>query len=171
MAANKVLIKKPFVRYDNPAQDLSNPNVPVYRQRINNDGQFEVYIEKYTNVYDYIQQSLEDTKIEVIMQKYAAGNIDILNQVNGMYGDFSSLPKSLADAQNMIINAKDKFNELPLEIREKYDNNVFKFYQDMKDNKNFNDDIVNLFNDTFKSKMAKKVSLDTIDEKGVIEDE
>ena len=44
--------------------------------------------------------------------------------MKGTYTDITGAPKSLAEAQQMIIDLKQKFEELPKEIRQKFDYNV-----------------------------------------------
>ena len=44
--------------------------------------------------------------------------------MKGQYTDITGAPKSLAEAQQMIIDLKAKFDELPKDIKQKFDYNV-----------------------------------------------
>lgn len=82
-----------------------------------------------TNRYEKIQSHAEETSIEVILKK-ATLDPSVLNQRVGSYGDFTDMPKSLAEFQNMVIDLTNTFNSLPVDIRKQFDNSVDKFIHD-----------------------------------------
>lgn len=82
------------------------------------------------DIYEEIQSYLEETKIENILAKAAAGDLNALNQRTGLYIDVTDSPKSLAEAQNAILKLGNYFEALPAEIREKFDNSKEKFVQE-----------------------------------------
>lgn len=73
------------------------------------------------NVYEKIQESLEETKIENIIRRAVGGDPTAMAVTQGEYFDATDAPTSLAEAQQMIIHATEEFYKLPLEIREKFD--------------------------------------------------
>lgn len=79
------------------------------------------------NVYDKIQESLEETKIENIIRRATGGDITALNVSNASYFDATGAPTTLAEAQQLIIDATKDFYKLPIEIREKFDHSPEKF--------------------------------------------
>lgn len=54
----------------------------------------------------------------------------VLNQRIGQYGDFTQMPKTLAEFQQMALDMEHAFNELPLDVRKQFDNSVDKFIHD-----------------------------------------
>lgn len=70
-----------------------------------------------TNIYDIIQASLEDSKIENIIRRATQGDAGVLEIMAGQYMDTSMLPSTLAEAQNFVIAAKREFDRLPIETR------------------------------------------------------
>ena len=82
------------------------------------------------DIYEKIQSYAEECKIENILARAAAGDVDILNQRQGFYADITNSPKNLAEAQNSILKLKQGFDELPAEVREKFDNSAEKFIND-----------------------------------------
>lgn len=80
-----------------------------------------------TNIYDYIQKSLPETLIYNIIERYNSGDINALNKIQGFYGDVTTMPKNLAEAQQILIDAQKTFMELPLETRAKYNHSVNQF--------------------------------------------
>lgn len=81
------------------------------------------------NIYDEIQSYAEDTKIETIMARAAAGDMEVLNARKGVYADITNQPKDLAEALNNVFKLKNEFYKLPVNIREKFDQSPEKFIQ------------------------------------------
>lgn len=79
------------------------------------------------DIYQEIQSYHEECKIENILARAAAGDINALNQKTGFYGDITDTPKSLAEAQNDILRLNNYFESLPAEIRAKFDNSKERF--------------------------------------------
>lgn len=75
-------------------------------------------------IYDLIQESRDECEIERIIQRAVMGDYNALNQSKGVYADITGMPKSIAEAQQMIINMKEEFEHLPKEIRAKFENNA-----------------------------------------------
>lgn len=75
------------------------------------------------NLYAEIQSYKDMCDINKIVSRYVNGEIDILNQVQGVYGDFSASPSSLADALQQAYDSEQQFNRLPVDIKQKFDNN------------------------------------------------
>lgn len=78
-----------------------------------------------------IQSYLEETKIENIINR-AAFDPSIVQKLSTQLNDeepqdFTNMPSTLAEAQNMMIQAENTWNKLPREIKQKFDNDVDKF--------------------------------------------
>ena len=78
-----------------------------------------------------IQSYLEETKIENIINR-AAFDPSIVTKLGAKLNDeepqdFTTMPSTLAEAQNMMIEAENTWNKLPREIKQKFDNDVDKF--------------------------------------------
>lgn len=83
-----------------------------------------------TNTYAKIQEHLEETLIENILQRAALGDEEALNRVNAQYLDTTDMPKTLAEAQNKIISIKNEFEKLPIELRRQFDFSPEKYIQE-----------------------------------------
>lgn len=88
------------------------------------DGKRKLVLDDAKPIYDMIQAHREETEIERIVKRAMQGDMSVLNAMAGQYIDVSGAPKSLAEAQQIIINAKRDFEKLDPEIRQKFDNNV-----------------------------------------------
>lgn len=79
------------------------------------------------DIYAEIQSYYEETKIENILARAAAGDVAALNQKSGFYADITDTPANLMEAQNMILKLEKAFYSLPTEIRANFDNSKEKF--------------------------------------------
>ena len=100
---------------------------PIYEMQLDERGHKVLIQTGERDIYEEIQSYYEDTKIENIIAKCAAGDKDILNQRQGVYADITETPKNLMEAQNTIIKLQAEFDKLPVKIKEKFDNSKERF--------------------------------------------
>lgn len=83
---------------------------------------------KEFNVYDWIQEGREDTEIYPTLEKYGCIDRMMLDH-QGIYDDFTKYGelRSLKEQQMM---ANDMFYNLPLEVRQKFNNDINVFIKD-----------------------------------------
>lgn len=84
-----------------------------------------------TNRYLEIQSYADSCDINVIMARYRNGETDVLQQVQGTYGDFANIPTNYADMMNAKIQAEKLFMSLAADVREKYNNSVEQFMSEI----------------------------------------
>ena len=105
-------------RKPTPAGDVF---LEVFQEEITKDGKKELVMVGKTNIYDKIQEGREDTEIKNILQHLALGDLSILRQQKPQYIDSTTSPKSLMEANNIVLKAKQEFEKMPKEVREKFD--------------------------------------------------
>lgn len=98
--------------------------VTEHREDIDSTGKRRLVKDREVNIYEAIQASAESCEIETILRRASEGDMSVLNMVNGQYMDITGAPASLAEAQRFVIRAKAQFDELPKEIRAKFENNA-----------------------------------------------
>lgn len=98
-----------------------------YRMAIDLNGHKYLEEDGQTNIYDKIQDSLEETKIENIIRRAVGGDETALAVMHGQYMDTTNMPTSLAEMQQAIITATEEFYKLPLEVRQKFDQSPEQF--------------------------------------------
>lgn len=114
----------------------SHKIVPTYSIKIDKaTGKKELKETGKTDIYEKIQESKESTLLYNILERYAAGDTNILNQRQGSYGDFSEYPENLAEAQQIMIDAENKFKKLPLEIRKEFNHSITEFVAGIENGK------------------------------------
>ena len=99
----------------------------TYQTKIDENGHKITEAVGKTNIYERIQSSLEETKIENIIKRFTEGDMSAFRTGEPIYADITGAPKSLMEAQNMIIKITDEFNSLPVEVRAKFDHSPEKY--------------------------------------------
>lgn len=106
--------------------------IPEYQERINEEtGEYEVVEIGKINIYAQIQIGAEETKIQNILKQVAMGDYSVLQQREATYIDATTMPKTLMEAQNLIIKAKAEFEKFPMEVKNLFDNNCDKYIAEM----------------------------------------
>ena len=74
------------------------------------------------DLYGYIQSHRDSVDLHKILERFAQGDAGVLErfQQKGVFGDFSEFPKTYAELLNTVISGEQIFNQLPLEVREKF---------------------------------------------------
>ena len=147
---------KVYSKYDVPVKK----NTPcgtgllnVYQEEIK-DGIKTLVFTGYTNVYEEIQMDLESTKIENILHAALMGDLSALRAREGSYCDTTTMPKTLMEAQNLVIRMKNEFEKMPLEVKEKFNNSADK-YVELMGTKEFNE-IMSPYNEKVAKIAAEK---------------
>lgn len=99
----------------------------LYSPQFADDGSMELIEAGKENLYEYIQSHKESVDINVILKRFARGDVTALQRRQAMFGDFTDAPSTYAEALNSMIVAEQYFNSLPLETRAKFDHNFHRF--------------------------------------------
>lgn len=100
----------------------------LYSPIVNDDGSIELKESGKENTDEIIQSYAESTDIHVILARYAAGDLDVLNQRKAMYGDFTQMPKTFAEVLQLQIDSRNLFNSLDIDTRNKFNNDPNEFF-------------------------------------------
>lgn len=124
-------IENPFkTQYDARDRIVSNPGNPVkqlYSGSYNERGQVELKEDGTEDLYAFIQSFAESTDIHSILQRYQNGEVDVLEKVQGFYGDITEMPKTYAEALQRIADSEKVFMSLPVEVRAKFGHSFSQF--------------------------------------------
>lgn len=105
-------------RIETPAGDEF---LEVFQEEIGKDGKREVVCIGKTNIFDQIQEGKEATEIQNVLAACAMGDMSMLKSQEPLYIDATTFPKTLMEANNIVVKAKEEFEKLPKEVREKFD--------------------------------------------------
>lgn len=80
------------------------------------------------DIYPEIQSHAKSVDINEIVLRHQRGDIDVLAQRAGLYGDFTNMPTSYAELYQSVLDAQAYFDSLPLDVRQKFDHSFSKFF-------------------------------------------
>ena len=116
---------KIFLPYgDKPPRRCSchgNRMEPHYVERYDETGHPYLVKDGETNVYEIIQSHKEECDINLMLQRYAAGDTSVMRQ-DAKYIDTSNLPTTIHEYFNLMNAQREKFDALPIAIKEKFGN-------------------------------------------------
>lgn len=102
----------------------------TYLWERNEEGEKVLKLDQIIDQQAEIDSYLEETKIENIIRRASIDpNIAerIAPNLGGGIQDFTEAPQTLAELQNIMIRAEQIWDEVPKEIKLKFDNDVDKF--------------------------------------------
>ncbi len=117
-------------QYDARDRIQSHPGNPIkqlYSGSYNELGQVELKEDGTEDLYAFIQSFAESTDIHSILKRYQNGEVDVLEKVQGFYGDITEMPKTYAEALQRIADSEKVFMSLPVEVRAKFGHSFSQF--------------------------------------------
>lgn len=106
---------------------------PEYSYEIDEKGARTLKRTGEVNVYAQIQTYLEETKIENIIQRatYDPTTIGSQEWMKQAEVDISNMPENYHEWKRMVNDAENRFNVLPAELKEKFNNSVEQYISEM----------------------------------------
>lgn len=127
----------PFkTQYDGRQRIESNPGNPIkqlYAGSYNERGQVVLKEDGTEDIYAFIQSFAESTDIHSILKRFENGETDVLEKVQGFYGDVTEMPHTYAEALQRISDSEKVFMSLPVEIRAKFNHSFSEFLSASQD--------------------------------------
>lgn len=115
-----------------------SPKKPLYRLFVDDDGKRELKQSGEYDLYAEIQSYKDSCSIDYILSRFAAGDTSALSRVQGIYGDFTDMPTTMAELQQRVIDATALFDSLPLDVREQYNFSPSEFFAQLDSEKTKN---------------------------------
>ena len=107
----------------------------TYKMHVDADGKRELKKSCEYNLYADIQSYKDSVSIDYILSRFVNGDETALSRVQGIYGDFTQMPRTMAELQQRVIDAENLFNNLPLDIREQYNFSASEFFAQLDSDK------------------------------------
>lgn len=140
--------------------------------------QYSGYLDKFGNtvvkekgkkdLYSYIQSFADSVDINLILSKFANGDKQALIQRAATYIDITNMPDNMADLLNTIHNGEALFDSLPVEVKQKFDNNFNKFITTIDSDEWFN--AMNVSEEQLRQEKIKNAAIQTgkLKEKNIV---
>lgn len=93
------------------------------------DGELKWVLKEKVPMDAQIQAEKDLVELHAILKRYEDGDNSALNRVQGMYLDTVDLPSNYAEMYAAVNRANDVFDSMPIEIKEKYNNNAATFWK------------------------------------------
>lgn len=105
----------------------------IYSPHFDSTGHMDLVETGREDIYEYIQSHKDSTDVNLILQRFAKGDVSVLSRRQGMYGDFTQVPTNYADMLNKLNRAEEYFNALPVEDRAKFNHSFAQFISSLGD--------------------------------------
>lgn len=103
------------------ASCAGNRTEPHYVERYTETGHPYLVKDGETDIVAIIQSHKEECDINLMLQRYAAGDTSVMRN-DARYIDTSELPTTIHGFFNLMAAQREKFDALPIEIKQKFDN-------------------------------------------------
>lgn len=95
---------------------------------VGKDGTIDLVESGKINIAEQINSYRDQTDISVILARVNAGDTSVLNQVQGVFGDFTSMPRTYAEFLQLQIDAHNMFDKLTPDERSRFGNDFNQFF-------------------------------------------
>lgn len=92
------------------------------------DGTIELVESGKEDIQEFIQSQKAHTDMSFILSRMAVGDTSVLTDKTPMYGDFTVMPKTYAEALQLVIDREADFMKLPLDVRNKFNNDFRQWF-------------------------------------------
>lgn len=101
---------------------------PTYKMTVDENGVRELKKTGQIDLYAQIQSFKDSCDINYILERFAKGDVSALSKIQGVYGDFMNMPRTMAELSQRVIDAENLFNTLPLDVRQQFNFSPSEFF-------------------------------------------
>lgn len=117
-------------RYGKNSRIHCNPGNPIkdkYSTKYDEAGVLQFEVVGQVNTDDEIQSYADSVDLKLLLQRFANGEVDVLQRVQGFFADVTEMPKNYSELLNRVNDAENFFNSLPVEFKQKFNNSSSEF--------------------------------------------
>lgn len=123
-------MRNPNSVVSDPNSFISNPGDQFhvnYSPRVLDSGEIKLVESGKDDIKQKINSFRDSTDMSFILQRLAVGDTSVLNQRPGMFGDFTQMPTTYAEALQLVIDGRREFDALPLDVKNSFNNDFRQF--------------------------------------------
>lgn len=124
------MMRNPKACIPEPNDYVTNPGdlfEVQYSSKVLPDGTIVLKESGKIDIKQMINSQRDSTDIAYIMKAIENGDDSMLN-VNGFYADSTQFPKTFAEVLQLQIDAEKSFYDLPVSVRQKFDNDFNQYF-------------------------------------------
>lgn len=110
-------------QYDSHQRIFSNGGSSehvLYSPVLDENGHLELEESGVENIYDMIQSYKDSCDINLLVKRFASGEVDVLEKRQGQYLDATQFPSTYAEMLNSVIDGEKRFYDLPVDVRARF---------------------------------------------------
>lgn len=100
----------------------------TYKLKYGEDGTADLVIVGKVNVDEKIQSYRDSCDIQVLLERFANGDVTALSKSPSFYADLSDMPTNLAGYLQLIHDAEKAFFSLDPDVRSRFNNSPDQFF-------------------------------------------
>lgn len=104
-----------------------------YSAYYDGDGVLQLEVIGKKDIYSEIQSYKDSCDINLLMLRYTRGETDVFAKVQGFYADATKMPQTYQDCLNHVLKTEQFFNSLPIEEKQKFNNDFAQFLVSLDD--------------------------------------
>lgn len=121
----------PNNRKEHSLKFVSNPGnnlKKIMHGELQIDGTIKLVLDRIEDTDEVIQSFAQSTQIDNIIARIQAGQVDLLNKKEGFFMDTVGMPSTYADVLNLVIQGQQVFEKLPVDVKQRFDNDFNKWF-------------------------------------------
>ena len=116
-----------YLSRDEQFSSSGNSRKPLYSPVYGDDGRLSLECTGFKDTDLEISSYREQTDMAYIISRINAGDTSVLPDPNALYADVTDLPNTPIGMVNFLDDMRRKFDSLPAETRELFDNSFSRF--------------------------------------------
>lgn len=104
-----MVFRNPYEKGERFYSPVGETTRPIYKSVLGKDGSIDLIEDGIEDLDAYIQSFKNSVDINLIVERYAHGDVYALEQRLGSYGDFVEVPISYMDILNSIVDLRSSY--------------------------------------------------------------
>lgn len=123
-----MIFRNKYVNKERFVTSSGSPEEVTFKLKVDKNGHRFLEPDGKINLYEKIQSFRDSCDINVLLTRFANGDVTALSKAQGIYGDFTHVPTSVQELQQRVVDAERLFYQLPVDIRDKFNHSPSQFY-------------------------------------------